>query len=94
MRVDVVFVAEGLWRAGDECVNVVDNLADVVGDPSGGIRGVGTALESDDFQVWSPPTRLRCRAHTRRIATDDHESFFSHGALASIVDDSLCELRS
>jgi hypothetical protein len=30
-RVDVLLLAEGLRRAGDEGVNVVDNLADVVG---------------------------------------------------------------
>jgi hypothetical protein len=33
--VDVLFVAEGLRCTGDERINVVDNLADVVGNPSG-----------------------------------------------------------
>jgi hypothetical protein len=36
-RVDILLVAERLWRARDQCINVVDNLADVVGNPSGGV---------------------------------------------------------
>jgi hypothetical protein len=34
-RVDMLFIAEGLRRASDQRLNVVDNLADVVGNPSG-----------------------------------------------------------
>jgi hypothetical protein len=40
-----------------------------------------------------PPTRLRRRAHARRIATDDHEAFFRHRTLASNVDDDPCEVH-
>ena len=32
--VDVLFVAEGLRCTGDERINVVDNLADIVGNSS------------------------------------------------------------
>ena len=90
----MLFVAEGLRRAGDECVNVVDNLADVVGYSSGRIRGVGTALKGDDFKFGPSSTRLRCRAHARRIATDDNKSLLNHGALASIGDDDLGDVHS
>jgi hypothetical protein len=36
-RVDILLIAEGLRRASDQPVNIVDNLADVVGNPSGGV---------------------------------------------------------
>jgi hypothetical protein len=82
-RVDILLLAEGLWRASDQCVNVVDNLADVVGNPSGGVRSVGATLEGDDLKIRSLPTCLRCRAHTCRIAADDDKPFFRHSEFAS-----------
>jgi hypothetical protein len=36
-RVDVLFVAKGFGGASGQRINVVDNLADVIGNSSGGI---------------------------------------------------------
>ena len=87
--VDIVLITKSLRRTSDQRLDVVDNPADVVGDPSGGVGGVGTAFEGDDFKLGPSPTRLRRRAHARRIAADHDKSLSSHGAFASVVDDGL-----
>src|SRR5262245_61017091 len=77
-RIDVLLLTKRLRCTSDQLSRVVDNLADIVRDPSGGVRGVRAALEGNDFKLGSSPTGLRCRTHPRRIATDNHESFCSH----------------
>ena len=77
--VDVLLLTEGLGGTRNQCLNVVDNLADVIRNSSGGVGRVRTALKSDDLQFWSAPTRLRRRAHTCRIAANDKKPLFGHG---------------
>jgi hypothetical protein len=47
--VDVLLLPKLLRRAGNERLCVVDNTADVVGNPSGPVGSVGPALEGDDL---------------------------------------------
>jgi hypothetical protein len=56
--VDVLLFPKGLWVAGDELFDVVDDTADVVRDPSSRIRGVRAALKGDDLQLWPAFPRL------------------------------------
>jgi hypothetical protein len=69
--VNVLLLPESLRCAGDQCLRVVDNTADVVGDPSGSIRGVRSPLEGNDLQLRPPPTGLRGCTHSRRITAND-----------------------
>jgi hypothetical protein len=48
-RIDVLFVAEDLRCTGDERIDVVDNLADVIGYPSGRVGSVRAAFEGHDL---------------------------------------------
>jgi hypothetical protein len=71
-------------RADYKCIFPVDNPADIVGDPSGGIGGVGASLENDDLQVGTAPSGLGCGAHPCRIAADDDKPFVGHGFSSSV----------
>jgi hypothetical protein len=82
--VDVLLLTKGLRGTRNQCLNVVDNLADVIGNSSSGVGRVRTALKSDNLQFWSAPTRLRGRAHTCRIAANDDESLCSYGVFLSL----------
>jgi hypothetical protein len=77
-RVDVLLLTKRLRCTSDQRFHVVDNLADVVRNASGRVGGVRAALEGDDLQFWSAPTRLRCRAHTRRVAANDNKPLAGH----------------
>jgi len=57
----------------------VDNPADVIRDPSGGKRGMGTPFEDDDVQLGTMPFCLGGGTHSRGITADDNKSFFGHG---------------
>jgi hypothetical protein len=70
--VNILLLLKSLRCTGDQRLNVVDNPADVVGDPSGGIRGVRASLEGNDLQFRPLPTGLRGRTHSRRITANDH----------------------
>ena len=48
--IDVLLVAERLGGTRNQCLNIVDNLADVIGNPSGRVGCVRTALKSDDLE--------------------------------------------
>jgi hypothetical protein len=50
--VDVLLVAERLGGTRNQRFNVVDNLADVIWNSSGGVRCVRTTLKSHDLQFW------------------------------------------
>lgn len=76
--IDIALLPEGLRGQGNKGMYVVDNPADVVGDPSRGIRGMRGTLKDDDLQVRSLPAGLRGRAHPRGIAADNHQSLFTH----------------
>ena len=70
-------------RADNQCFFFVDNPADIIGDPSGGIGGVRASLENDDIQVGSTAFGLGCGAHPRGIAADDDKPFLGHGFASS-----------
>jgi hypothetical protein len=48
---DIVLLSEFPWSPGDQVIDVADNLADIIGYSSSGIRREGTALEGRDFEV-------------------------------------------
>jgi hypothetical protein len=51
--IDIPLIPEDLRGQGNERMYIVDNPADVVGDPSRGIRGMRAAFKYNDFQVRS-----------------------------------------
>jgi hypothetical protein len=68
-----------LFRGADnKFFFLVDNPADVIGNPSGGKRGVWASLENDDIQLGAAALCLRGGAHSRSITADDYQSFFDH----------------
>jgi hypothetical protein len=54
----VPFFSEFFGCDGNQGINVVDNTANVVGDASGRVRGVWTALENDDCKILSAAASL------------------------------------
>jgi hypothetical protein len=76
--VDAIFVAEYFGRDGDELLDVVDNLADIVGNASGRIGRMGSFLEGDNLQIRFKPLCLGRRTHPRCVPADDNKSFFRH----------------
>jgi hypothetical protein len=76
--IDIALLPEGLRGQGNEGMYIVDNPADVVGDPSRRIRGMRAALKDDDLQVRSLPAGLRGSGHPRCITADYHQSLFFH----------------
>jgi hypothetical protein len=70
--VNVLLLPKSLRCAGDQRLNVVDNTADVVGDPSGRIRRVRASLKGNDLQFRPPPTGLRGGTHPRCITANDN----------------------
>ena len=56
--IDVALLPEGLRGQGNKGLYVVDNPADVVGNPSRGVRGMRAALKDDDLQLRSLPAGL------------------------------------
>jgi hypothetical protein len=56
---------------GNQVLDVADNLADIVGDASGRIGGVGTAFIGGDFKLGIPAARPRSGCHARGITTDN-----------------------
>ena len=76
---DRVIVDELLRSAGDQGVQVPDDVADEVGDAARRVRGVAAALERDDLQVIGaaqPPGRRR-RTHRSGIPAD-HDQPLPH----------------
>jgi len=76
--VDILFFPEDLRGADNQRRQRIDNLADVIGKPSGGIGSVGAFFESDDFPVRFLAADLGCGAHAGGIAADHHQSFLRH----------------
>jgi len=73
--VDILFFPEGPGRADDQRRRRIDNLADVIGKPSGRIGGVRAFFESDDFPVRFLAADLGSGAHAGGIAADYDQSF-------------------
>jgi hypothetical protein len=73
--IDAVFVPKGIRRDGDEPIDVVDNLADIIGNASGRIGRMGSFLEGDNLQIRFEPLCLGRRAHPRCVPADDNKSF-------------------
>jgi hypothetical protein len=73
--INAVLVPKGIRRDGDELIDVVDNLADIIGNASGRIGRVGSFLECDDVQIGPEPLCLGRRAHPRGIPAYDDKSF-------------------
>jgi len=70
--INVLVRPESLRGADDKRLRIVDNPADVVGDPSSGVGGVRAPLEGQYLQLRPPSPGLRGGAHPRRVAADDH----------------------
>jgi hypothetical protein len=77
-RVDAILFPELFRGADNELFFSVDNPADVIGDASGGKRGVRAPLKDDDVQLGPTTPGLGGGAHPRGISADDHQSFFCH----------------
>ena len=75
---DAILFPEFFWGANNEFFFRIDDPADIIGDPSGGKRGVGTPLKDDDVQLGPKPLCLGGGAHPRSIPTDNNQSFVGH----------------
>ena len=68
-----------LFRGADnEFFFLVDNPADIVGNSSGGKRGVRAPFVDDDVQLGTAPLCLGGGAHPRCIAADNYQFFSCH----------------
>ena len=76
--VDAVIGLEFLRCHRDQRFDVVDNLADVVGDASGRVGGMGAFLEGNDVQILAQPLCLGGGAHPCGVPADDHEPLLRH----------------
>jgi hypothetical protein len=76
--VNVVIRLEFLRCYGDQLFDIVDNLADVVGDASDRVGGMGSLLEGNDLKIFFESLRLGGGAHPRRVSADDYETFLCH----------------
>jgi hypothetical protein len=70
--VNSIPVPELFRSADDEYIFTVDNPADIVGNPSGGKRGMWAPFKDNNFQIGAPAFSLRCGAHPCCIATDNY----------------------
>jgi hypothetical protein len=68
-----------LFRSADnERIFLVDNPADIVGNPSGGIGGMRAALEDDNLQLRTMTFGLCGGAHPCGIAADNNQFCLAH----------------
>jgi hypothetical protein len=74
--VNVVSLSECLRSAGDQPLDIVDDTADIVGDPSSRIGRVRALLQDDNVQIRPYAARLRCSGHSRCVAANDHQALF------------------
>jgi hypothetical protein len=84
--IDAVFVSKFFRCDGNELPDIVDNLADIVGNASGRVGCMGPSLEGYDVHVGLQPFCLGRRAHSGGIPTDDNKSFPRHISFTSIQD--------
>jgi hypothetical protein len=76
--VNVLLFSKDLRRADDQWIQCIDNPADVIGEPSGGIGSVRALFKGNDFPVRFLPADLGRRAHSSGIAANDNQSFTGH----------------
>jgi len=76
--INTVFVSKYLRCDGYQLPDIIDNLADVVGNTSGGVGRVGSLLEDNDVQLRLNTLCLGGCAHSCRVSTDDNKSFLMH----------------
>jgi len=70
-NLDVLLLFKFARGPSDQLFDVADNLADVVGNASGGIRRICTALIRFDFKLRISAAGLGGRTHARGISSDD-----------------------
>jgi hypothetical protein len=63
---------------GHQMLDVVDNLADVIGYTSGGIRRIGASLIGCDIKLGILPACLRSGRHAGGIPTDHQKALSGH----------------
>src|SRR5512133_4182861 len=90
-HVDAMPLPEFFWSADNQRLFLVDNPADIVGDPSRGKGGVGAALENDNLQFRIAAFGLRGGAHPCCIAADDNQSGCAH--LTSSIEQPAMRLK-
>jgi hypothetical protein len=71
-NIDALFLPEYLRSASYKSLDIVDNPADVIREPSSRVGSVRTALKADNLHVRPLATGLRGRAHSRCVAADDN----------------------
>jgi hypothetical protein len=82
--IDAVFIPKFFRRDRYELPDIVDNLADIIGNASGRVGCMGSFLEGYDVQVRLQPFCLGRRAHSGGIPADDNKSFLCHISFTSI----------
>jgi hypothetical protein len=48
---DVLFFLKFLRSPRNQLIDIADNTADIIGDPSGGVRCIFAAFECEDFKI-------------------------------------------
>jgi hypothetical protein len=81
LHFNVLFVPEILRRSCDQALLVIDDPADVVGNASGGIGGMGPPFKDGDLHIFVTAACRGSGAHPCGIASDDDESFLRHDVL-------------
>ena len=76
--VDPVPLPEPLGCADDECILVVDDPADIIGNSSGRIGYVRALLEDDNLKIRAAAFGLGGGAHASCIASYNDEPLGSH----------------
>jgi hypothetical protein len=69
-NLDVLLLSEFPGGPGDQLFNVADNLADIIGNASCGIGGIGAAFIGNDFKLIVLTPGLGSGAHSGGIAAD------------------------
>jgi hypothetical protein len=70
-NLDVLLFFKFPGGLGDQILDVADNLADIIGNASSGIRRVSPALIGCDFELCIPAARLGSGTHAGGITTDN-----------------------
>lgn len=73
MDMYIVFIAKRLGSSGNKCILCVDQPGDIIGDASGGKRGVRPPLKDGNCHVRLQSARLGRRTHSGCIAAYYYE---------------------
>jgi len=77
----IELLPESLGCAPYQVLDIVDKLADQVGNASGGIGDMRAALEDGDTEIRTPPPSLRGSAHASAVTSDHDQSLMRHSGL-------------